>query len=146
MVKFIKDYWFGILVSGMVLVCMLFAAIIAVAPHNDADMRGFTPCTYQMADELGQSTKPEFKQLFKVISAGYGCYLTVMKEGMTAYIDGKQKTPWSNYLFVPTVSDLEDTEVEAFSKELTDANMLNDDNSEAKSELFDDVQENDDEK
>ena len=145
MVKFIKDCWFGILMSVLVFICLLFAVVIAVAPHNDAEMRGFAPCTYDMANQLGQAVKPDFKLLVSVMGQGYGCYLTVIKEGMTQYIAGKQPTPWANYLFQPVVLEADEEDSEPFPQDLLDANMLDED-APSEATLFDDVQEKDDEK
>ena len=145
MVKLLKDYWFEIFVSIMVFFCLLFVVIIAVAPHNDAEMRGFAPCTYQMAEDLGQEVKPDLKMIFGVVTTGYGCYFSVMKQGVVQYFAGKQKTPWANYLFQPIVLDLEDTQFETFPEDLMNANMFDEKVSDV-GEMFDDVQENDDEK
>lgn len=50
--KALKEYWFGILLLTAALLFLIFAAIVAAAPHDDAKMRGFTPCTYRLAQEL----------------------------------------------------------------------------------------------
>lgn len=146
MVKFLKDYWFGILMSCLVFFCLLFAVIIAVAPHNDAKMRGFTPCTYQIAADLGQVEKPQLSAVLKIFGTGYECYFSVIVQGTKQYFAGQQKTPWANYFFEPIIVDETEEEGEALSQELIDANMLDDENVEEDNTLFGDLQENDDEK
>jgi hypothetical protein len=131
----------------MVLLCALFVTLVSMAPHNDGEMRGFTPCTYQMLDDLGKDGKPDFKTLLKGVSAGYGCYLSVIGQGVKLYVEGKQQTPWANYLFQPVAPDLDDTEVEAFSQDLLEANLLDKDSEETdEGAYFGDVQESKDEK
>jgi hypothetical protein len=57
--------------------------IIAIAPHNDEKMRGFTPCTYEMADNI--SIYSGQRQLWGVVGAivnSYVCYFSVMEDGL----------------------------------------------------------------
>jgi len=124
LVKFVRLHWFGLLLSVFVVLFMLFTAVVASAPHNDAKMRGFTPCTYHMAQELGQDTSHKMINIFKIVNSGYLCYFQVVGEGVKLFISGKQQTPWANYLFKAESFDEIPEESEPFSPELLEANVL----------------------
>lgn len=114
------------------------------APHNDAKMRGFTPCTYQMAVELNYNEEVKFMNITKIVGKGYLCYFDVVWEGLSRFFEKKQMTPWENYLFVPEGPELNDDGIpdEPFSEDLLKANMLDEDESSKNTE----TQEIDDEK
>lgn len=145
MVKFIRLHWFGLSLSIFVVLFMLFTLIIAIAPHNDAKMRGFTPCTYQMAGALNQETSHKMMNVFKIVIGGYLCYLQVMGEGAKQFALGKQKTPWENYLFEEESFNVIPEESEPFSPELLEANVL-DEQEEKENFTGQDVKESSDEK
>lgn len=140
----IRDYWFGILLALMIFVWLSFIVIVAVAPHDDYRMRGFAPCTYTLAERL--STMTEEKRMSSVISyigAAYSCYASVMREGLVLWSEGKQPTPWANYLFYaedPFLIPAEESE--PLSEELLKANLLDEDDEPI---LFNDKQESEDE-
>ena len=98
--KALKEYWFGILLLTAALLFLIFAAIVAAAPHDDAKMRGFTPCTYRLAQEL--SLQGAGRRIWGVLGAvgeSYVCYAGVVADGVGLWLDGKQPAPWSNYFF-----------------------------------------------
>lgn len=131
MVNFLKEHWFGFVLSLFVFIFLLFSVIITIAPHNDAEMRGFTPCTYQMADEFNKIEDVKFTDVLTTVGIGYGCYFGVIYEGMRNFIGGKQKTPWANYLFVVKSIESEDENIEdePFSEDLIKAKMFDDETS-----------------
>lgn len=137
MVKFLKEHWFGFILSFLVFVFLIFSIVITVAPHNDAKMRGFTPCTYQMAQDINQTEDIKFMDVLVIVSSGYGCYFAVIKDGIKDYFSGKQPTPWANYLFVPESTEIpaDGIEDEPFSEDLIKAKMFDSD------EIFDDTEE-----
>lgn len=111
-----------------VTITLLFVIVVAVAPHNDIKMRGFTPCTYDMAGEINEAGAT--RSLWGVMSGvgrGYLCYARVMKQGAMLWIKGEQPALWSNYLFEPEVYAATPAESEPLSKELLNANLLDDD-------------------
>ncbi len=125
MVNTLKEYWFGILLLLFVVVFMLFIAIVAVAPHNDAKMRGFAPCTYQMVYELGQyGEEKHVGKVFSAVSDGYFCYAGVMADGIVVWLGGQQKTPWANYMFKAETFEVPPELDEPFSEDLLKANRL----------------------
>ncbi len=110
--------------------CLLFVAVVASAPHNDAKMRGFAPCTYQMAEELSQAAgQHKMRNVITGVGRGYWCYVGVMRLGAVQWAAGKQPTPWANYLFEPETYLAAPGESEPFSEDLLKANMLDDDES-----------------
>jgi len=130
-VKFLKEYWFGICLGFFVFLFILFAVIVMIAPHNDAQMRGFTPCTYQMITDFNSKSKVKMSETFFIINRCYGCYLKVIGKGAVDFISGRQQMPWSNYLFKSESVDSENLEdeaqeIEAYPQDLLDANLLND--------------------
>lgn len=148
MVRFIREYWFGLLLATVVGLFLIFSTIVAVAPHVDREMRGFAPCTFEIATSLSQSERPTFGEVSRAIGRGYGCYFNVMREGWKLYTSHQQNTPWANYLFEPVLDnefDVDEGESEPISEELEKANMLDEPDEE---EWFEsDVKENsDDEK
>ena len=144
MIKFIKNYWFELLLGLCLVLFLLFSLVVGIAPHNDAKGRGFTKCTSEMIFVLQQTDKLSVMKAVKMVGEGYWCYALVMKEGVTLFVEGKQKTPWSNYLFEEErFDDEQGDEGEGFSQDLLKANLLND--KEDGKSLWD-MKETDDEK
>ncbi len=141
MIRFLRRFWFELILAFVVLVFLVFAAVIIAAPHNDAKMRGFTPCTYEMAFRISSGdmndshltmgqNRPKVTEVLSMITTGYLCYLKVFRDGFKQYLKNQQPTPWANYLFTPEVFDEDNTEVEPFSEDLLKANVLDDDEAE----------------
>lgn len=139
----VREYWFGGVMTLVVVLFLLFVVIVAVAPHNDMKMRGFAPCTYQMAEELNASASG--KKIWEVMSAvggGYLCYAGVIRRGVSLWMERKQSTPWANYMFEPETYTATAEESEPLSEDLLNANLL-DDNDEDKTFLGNnDIKEN----
>lgn len=128
MVKKIREYWFGIFLTSLVLVSLVFAFIVALSPHNDLKMRGFAPCTFQMADDLSKDTaKREIWSVFATITKTNLCYVKVIGKGMALWFEGKQSSPWANYMFEPLTFEAKPEESEPYSKDLLEANRFKDD-------------------
>lgn len=121
----IKEYWFGGLMAFIVLLCLLFVVMVASAPHNDAKMRGFAPCTFVMAEELSTAaSEHKVWQVMTAVGKGYICYAGVMRQGVDLWLDGKQPTPWANYMFKPETFVASAEESEPLSDDLLKANLL----------------------
>lgn len=129
LVNFFRKHWFSLFLGCFIALFILFSVVIVVAPHNDAKMRGFTPCTYQMALKLDESVDQSKFQLLKVVNQGYACYFRVMIEGVRRYFNHQQANPWANYLFeAESVANFQDDEdIEPFPEDLLQANLLDDD-------------------
>ncbi len=127
MVGKIKEYWFGILLLIGAVLFLLFVALVAAAPHDDAQMRGFTPCTYEMAEELSlQGGQKKIWGVLGAVTDSYFCYAGVVWSGVGLWLDGKQPTPWTNYLFASENFKVPAGMSEPFSKDLIKANRLDD--------------------
>ena len=98
---------------------------MAAAPHIDQKQRGFSPCTYQMAETFQYSSDISFWQTVMTINKGYLCYASVMWQGFKLFVKGEQKTPWANYMFEPELEEIPfEEDGEPFSEDLLKANML----------------------
>lgn len=145
MKKWFKDYWLIFICGLFILAFFLFSVVVAVAPHIDMQQRGFTPCTYQMANDFSQDEKLSFGQVVSTINKGYICYAGVVWQGMKMFFKGEQKTPWANYLFEPELEAIPFADDgEPYPDDLIKANMLDesDDNTDL---LRDDIKEMNDE-
>lgn len=140
----IREYWFGGLMALFVLVFLLFVAVVAAAPHNDAKMRGFAPCTYTMAEELSKASgERKVWEVMTAVGKGYVCYAGVMRQGAELWVAGKQPTPWANYMFEPDTFLAKPEESEPFSEDLLKANLF-DEEEKSSFEDNEQIKENDD--
>ena len=110
-----------------------FVTVITVAPHNDIKMRGFTPCTYQMTEKLMSQDTLKQSEVIGIVVKGYACYFRVIGKGFSLFYNGRQTTPWANYLFKSETN----TEEEGFDEELLQNNLFKED--EKKGDLLDNV-------
>ncbi|MBP1532321.1 MAG: hypothetical protein ILA52_02340 [Alphaproteobacteria bacterium] len=80
-----------------------------LSPRQDALKRGFIPCTEKFVTDLNNCQRGGIGCLFKYLGADIKCNILVVGNGFKQWISGKQKTPWSNYLFVPlTAAELDE--------------------------------------
>ena len=70
---FIKNHWFGLLLSLVVGFFMLVFALVLFSPREDLHSRGFIPCTEEMAyNMLGCNENKAWcmlKEVVKILSA-----------------------------------------------------------------------------
>lgn len=122
-----REYWFGFFLGAMVFVALLFVVVVMLAPHNDAKMRGFSPCTVRMAADLNAAgAERDLLGTVASVGKGYACYAAVIAEGASLWLKGMQPSFWSNYMFEPEI-DIGATlseESEPFSEDLIRANLL----------------------
>lgn len=122
-----REHWFGFLLAFIVLIFLVFVSLVALAPHNDSKMRGFTPCTYQMGQDLSEyASQRELWGVMTSVTRGYVCYVLVIGDGVRQWAQGAQKTPWENYLFEVETYEIAPEDSEPFSEELIKANLLDD--------------------
>lgn len=128
MVEFLKKYWFGCLLAIFSLFVLGVVFVVSIAPHNDKELRGFSSCTYDMANELSvYSAKKDILGVARAIIESYVCYIGVIANGFVLWGKNEQKTPWENYLFEQeNFNEFEDEDVEPYSEDLLKANKLND--------------------
>ena len=130
MVNRLKEYWFGILMCFIVIVCLIYSLIVVMSPHSDGQMRGFAPCTYELAINLSQQGgQSKVWGVAGAVTQANLCYVGVIRKGVELWVKGKQPTPWANYMYEPE-SFYEDENVEPISKELLEANLLDDEEGE----------------
>ena len=123
MVKFLRHHGFSLFLGLFVLFFLGCVILISQGPHNDAKMRGFTPCTHHLVERLIMDKEPTYSDVFFIIAEGYGCYFKVMGKGIALFYKGEQPTPWANYLFEEETFDTDD---EPFDADLEQNNLLND--------------------
>lgn len=111
--SFIKTHWFGLISGVVVFVFMGVFVLVLLSPRQDAQKRGFIPCTHELANRLlNCESDKKISCLFGAILRNTWCDMKVIGQGVANWFDGKQKTPWSNYIFIPEaeLSDVFDTE------------------------------------
>lgn len=100
--NFIKHYWFGLLSSSIVFLGFFLFLLVLVSPRTDVQKRGFIPCTEAMAE--GMTSCPQSRQyrcMFGYILKNSWCDIKVVGTGLKLWAKREQKTPWSNFIFVP---------------------------------------------
>ncbi len=120
-------YFTGLL-SFIFLLVVGSITLISIAPHNDAKMRGFTPCTYEMGVKLSDPRmNVGLMYAFRVVMQSYVCYGKVIKDGVQLWLNGEIEKPWDNYLFEPEIWEVPSELEEPFSDDLLRANKLDSD-------------------
>lgn len=105
---FLRYYWFGLLMSFILLIGFLFFLLVILSPRYDSQKRGFIPCTEELAQNLA-SCKAENKYScgIKHILKHSWCNVQVIGQGFSAWWQGKQQTPWANYIFEPENAEVQ---------------------------------------
>lgn len=107
--NFIKQHWFGALITLILLFSAILFVIVVLSPRYDNQKRGFIPCTETMADELLACSNKSFCMLGAVLNNSV-CDAKVILNGLGDWVKGKQPAPWSNYFFTPDLTPDEETE------------------------------------
>lgn len=104
---FLKYYWFGLLMSFILLVGFMFFLLILLSPRYDVQKRGFIPCTEALAQNLLSCPQEnKYSCGIKHILANSWCDLKVIGKGWKDWGQGKQSAPWSNYIFEPELPNM----------------------------------------
>lgn len=101
--KFIKHHWFNLLIALMIVFGMGFMLLIALSPREDAQKRGFIPCTEQLADSV-TDCHGGLACTTKAVLLNSVCDAKVIGRGFKLWWQNQQPRPWSNYLFKPEIS------------------------------------------
>lgn len=105
-ISFLKHYWFGILTSLILFAGFFFFLLVLVSPRQDAQKRGFIPCTEAMAQGmLSCPVQNKYSCMFGYILKNSWCDIKVIGRGMKLWVAGEQKAPWSNYIFTPILDE-----------------------------------------
>lgn len=100
--NFFKQHWFGFLITLILGISFLFFVLILLSPRQDAQKRGFIPCTEAMADGILACPQDGYYTcLLKHILQNSWCDTKVIGKGIKSWLTGKQKTPWANYIYTP---------------------------------------------
>ncbi len=110
MLSLLKRHWFGFLVGWLTLMWLTVFLLVLFSPRQDQLNRGFIPCTKQMMQNIFNCPESKTWCLTKAIIENTRCDTMVILDGFGAWIKGKQKTPWENYLFTPQTSSIQDDE------------------------------------
>ena len=106
--NFIRRYWFGLVTGLLVFLCFVLFILVLISPRQDAQKRGFIPCTENMAEEIMACENNKVLCLLKAVLANSWCDIKVIGQGMSDWAKGNQPYPWSNYIFVPKIVQNED--------------------------------------
>lgn len=82
--------------------------MLVLSPKQDAEKRGFIPCTEEFVLNVTDCTRGEMICPLKYLWRDTKCNVSVILDGFGAWLRGKQATPWANYLFTPTQIQLSD--------------------------------------
>ena len=65
--KFLKKYWFTMLITLLVSAYLMVFLFVLFSPKEDDLERGFIPCTKQMSEKIFKSEEQSTLKLVKII-------------------------------------------------------------------------------
>jgi len=107
LLKFIKYHWFGLFISIIIGLLLVQFTLVLISPHHDAKQRGFSICTQEMSDQIAFCDSQNWCILKSIIKNTF-CDTKIIITGAKNWISGQQPRPWSNYIFVPVLSQTEE--------------------------------------
>ena len=110
---FINKHWFGLLTGFIIFIFGVLFILVLLSPRQDAQRRGFIPCTEAMAEKILSCEKNKVFCLLSVVVQNTWCDIKVVGTGMQKWAKGQQTTPWENYIFIPELPADEDFDAEA---------------------------------
>ena len=111
--NFIRRYWFGISTGLIIFLCSLLFILVLIAPRQDTLKRGFIPCTEAMAEQIMTCDENKIVCVLNAVLVNSWCDVKVIYQGVEDWINGKQETPWNNYIFIPELPEDENFNNEA---------------------------------
>lgn len=102
MLRFIKIHWFGLILTIIGVFYALIFILVFLSPRQDELKRGFIPCTETLVKEMFDCNGKAWC-MSKAIVKNTGCDTKIVLEGFGNWVEGKQPTPWANYLFEPEI-------------------------------------------
>ena len=112
MFRFLKKHWFWIIVDSVLLLYFIFLGLIFFAPRIDKLNRGFIPCTQNLVEEVYHCQKKGVWCTLRATLKNNVCDFNVVKTGFVLWLNGQQKTPFTNYYFEPILEDEPDVKDE----------------------------------
>ena len=103
---FIKRHWFNFLMVLLIICGISLTLLIAFSPKEDAQNRGFIPCTQKLANRVVLCNGHLWCTTKAVIQNGW-CDAKVIGQGIKLWINREQSAPWSNYYFTPDLSHVQ---------------------------------------
>lgn len=100
MEKFFKWLYYSLLSFFVAFTAYVITAMF-LAPRQDALERGFIPCTRDFVHNISVCERGEISCPLRYLWGDMVCNVSVVASGFGAWIDGTQKTPWANYIYVP---------------------------------------------
>lgn len=117
LLAFLKYYWFGLLMSFILLMGFMLFLLILVSPKHDMQKRGFIPCTETLVQNLQTCPKDnKYSCGIKHVLANSWCNIKVIGKGWQYWWQGKQTTPWANYIFEPEILKTTDENDEFYAE------------------------------
>ncbi|MBE6453101.1 MAG: hypothetical protein E7012_06410 [Alphaproteobacteria bacterium] len=101
--NFIRRYWFGLITGLLVFLCLVIFVLVLISPRQDAQKRGFIPCTEIMAEKIVSCQDNKVICLLGAVLTNTWCDIKVIGQGMADWAHGQQPYPWSNYIFIPEI-------------------------------------------
>lgn len=97
----IFQYLYYIVLSALLGFVIYLTAMLYISPRQDAQERGFIPCTKELVYELSGCERGKLGCAAKHLWRDMKCNVGVIYAGAKMWIKGEQTTPWANYLFEP---------------------------------------------
>ena len=102
--------------------------VMFLSPRQDAEKRGFIPCTEELVYGIANCEAGKMSCTFGYLWNDTKCNVNVILNGLGAWAKGQQATPWANYLFTPVT----EAEQEGISFDKDDGSEITDDFIKAK--------------
>ena len=107
MERFFKILYYYCL-GGVVIFIAYLSIMLSVSPKRDALKRGFIPCTEEFVQSIVLCERGQLICPLGYLWQDTKCNVSVVLDGLGAWIRGKQKTPWETYLFEPVIEAAQD--------------------------------------
>lgn len=93
---------FDTFLAALIAFTIYLIAVLSVSPKNDAQNRGFIPCTKELVVQVSECGRGSLWCMAKGIWQDTKCNVKVVASGVKMWMWREQPTPWANYLFVPS--------------------------------------------
>lgn len=94
------------LASFILFMGFFFFLLVLISPRQDSEKRGFIPCTQEMAEGmLSCPAEGQYRCMFGHVLKNSWCDFKIVGQGFKLWFEGKQKAPWSNYIFTPKIAE-----------------------------------------
>lgn len=119
--KILYYYCLGILVVFIAYLSIM----LSISPKKDALKRGFIPCTEEFVQNMVLCEKGQLICPLGYLWKDTKCNVSVILDGLGAWVRRKQNTPWESYLFEPIIEAEQDIENPYEGNVMVDMDNLN---------------------